>query len=80
MLTNLKNHGREINHEESWRRNHWKRNHREGIIEEGIWEATGSIREASETERHLAGSQRLQEVRGLQEAPNHKNRAGGSKP
>ena len=30
----LRNHEREINDEESWRRNHWRSNHREEIIEE----------------------------------------------
>jgi hypothetical protein len=62
----LKNHAREINYEESWRRNHWKRNHGEGIMDGGgiykrhvggIWEASerhlGGIWEASG--RHLGG-------------------------
>jgi hypothetical protein len=33
----LKNHGQEINVEESWKRNLQKRNHSEGIIEEESW-------------------------------------------
>jgi hypothetical protein len=78
LETNPKNHGREINDEESWRKNRWKRNHREGIIEErSICEASGrhlgGISEASQRYRKASGRHHgLQEAMGLQEAPNPK--------
>ena len=69
MKTNPKDHRREINDEESWRRNHWKRNHREEIVEEasvghleGIWEVSGRYlgRIWQTSGRHLEGCRRLQ--------------------
>jgi hypothetical protein len=59
LITDPKNHGREINDEKSWRTNRWKRNHRGGIVEErSMWEASGrhlgGIRDASG--RHLGGT------------------------
>jgi len=66
-VNHSKNHGREINDEELWRRNLRGIVEKESLRRDASWSHLGGTWEAP------GSSQRLQEARGLQEAPNHKN-------